>query len=116
MRLRSNFLIQTTLLVLALIGLTVRPCTAQNTFNYVNPPNGDPLQFRAKNFISSNSSGEIFVGFRDAGLGKFDGTNWQVTDTSNSILPSNNVTAIAYPNNDLCIGTTKGLAMGSSGS
>jgi hypothetical protein len=113
---RSNFLIQTTLLVFALIGLTVRPCIAQNTFNYVNPPNGVPFQIQPRNFISCNSSGEVFVGFSNVGLGKFDGTNWELTDTSNSILPSNNVTAIAYPNNDLCVGTTKGLAIWSSGS
>jgi ligand-binding sensor domain-containing protein len=53
----------------------------------------------------------IWIGTLGGGLAKFDGTNWTVYDTSNSMLSDNGVLALAVDGNNIWIGTGGGLGM-----
>ena len=58
----------------------------------------------------------IWLGTFQGGLNRFDGTNWQSWTTSNSMLPSDHVRAIATtPGGIVWIGTTAGLVKMVSG-
>ncbi len=45
--------------------------------------------------IALDSSGNKWIGTRDGGLAKFDGTSWIVYNTSNSGLPKNGIRSLA---------------------
>ena len=78
--------------------------------SYAMPTGYTTTQVRYKNALAIDNSGNKWVGFRDIGLGKFDGTNWTMFNKSNSGLPCDTVTSIAIdPSNTLWIGTYRGL-------
>jgi ligand-binding sensor domain-containing protein len=50
-------------------------------------------------------SNNIWVGTYYSGVAKFDGTNWTVYDTLNSVLPDNECLALAIGGNNIWIGS-----------
>ncbi|HEY4799869.1 MAG TPA: T9SS type A sorting domain-containing protein [Bacteroidia bacterium] len=82
-------------------GLTSYPMPAGYTTSYVN----------FKNAFALDKFGNKWIGFTYIGLGKFNGTTWTIYNHTNSGLPSDYVTSIAFePNNTMWVGTDKGLA------
>lgn len=61
--------------------------------------------------LDFDSNNNVWVGVYDGGIGKFDGSNWVLYNTSNSPLPEDKIWSIAVDQNDVVwIGTeTKGL-------
>ncbi|HET6992846.1 MAG TPA: T9SS type A sorting domain-containing protein, partial [Bacteroidia bacterium] len=52
-------------------------------------------QIAMKTAIAADNSGNTWVGFRyNIGLGKFDGTNWTMYDTTNTPMTTANITAL----------------------
>ena len=63
-----------------------------------------------QNAIAADSSGNIWVGYKFIGIGKFANGSWTVFDSINNGLLSNTVNAIAVDsNNNIWIGTKNGL-------
>lgn len=54
--------------------------------------------------IAIDNVGNIWVGTVFGGLAKFDGTNWATYDYSNGNLPSDNISALLYEDDNLWIG------------
>ncbi len=68
------------------------------------------LQLGARNAFHLDASNNKWIGFYLIGLGRFDGSNWTMFDTTNSTIPSNQVNALASNNTTLWVGTLKGLS------
>src|SRR6185436_17667647 len=84
---------------------------AQNglTAYAVPPPNVQGSRFR--NDLKVDASDNVWVAFKDIGLGKFNGTNWTVYNNSTSLFPDTTAYCIAFDNlNNVWAGTNKGLA------
>ena len=98
----------TLLLLLPLFSFSQNGLTS-----YPMPPGYPFAQVQFKNVLAIDNAGNKWVGFRDIGLGKFDGANWTIYKTANSAIPSDNVTALAVDAaNNIWVGTLKnGLAM-----
>src|SRR5688572_8839247 len=74
------------------------------------PPQGyTNFQLRPKNLLKVDPAGDVWVGFKHIGAGVFNGTGWTVYDRTNSGLPGNNVTALAFDGSISWIGTDSGL-------
>lgn len=72
-------------------------------------PNTIPANFIV--CMQLDKSGNIWFGTFSGGVAKYDGTNWEVYNTSNSPLPSNVIYSIAIDkHNNKWIGTVDGLA------
>ncbi len=83
---------------------------AQAVVDTFNLPSGYvSSNLRIKNALNIDLSNHVWIGFRNIGAGKFDGTNWTVFDTTNG-LPSNNVLSFAFEGTNDWIGTDSGLA------
>ncbi|HKR06228.1 MAG TPA: T9SS type A sorting domain-containing protein [Bacteroidia bacterium] len=68
-------------------------------------------QSRYRNDLKVDAADNVWVAFRDIGLGKFDGANWTVYNNSNSSFPDSTVYAIAFDNmSNVWAGTNHGLA------
>jgi hypothetical protein len=78
-----------------------------DTFNLPSGYANNLLTYR--NTLKVDPLNNVWVGFRNIGAGKFNGTSWTVYNTTNG-LPSNNVLAFAFSGNNTWIGTTNGLA------
>ena len=78
--------------------------------NHLLQPGGFPLYVNAS-CVDFDSYNNKWVGVYDGGIGKFDGINWTIYNTSNSPLPENKIWSIAVDQNNIVwIGTeTKGL-------
>jgi hypothetical protein len=61
---------------------------------YPMPTNYNIIQTQNKNAITTDNAGNTWVGFRDIGLGKFDGANWTMFNTGNTIITTNNISAL----------------------
>ena len=62
--------------------------------------------------VTVDASGNKWIGTAGGGMGKFDGTNWIIYNTSNSQLPSNIIKAITIDSqNRMWIGTTNGVTV-----
>jgi hypothetical protein len=67
-----------------------------------------PSQLRYKSIVRVSPNDHVWVGFRDIGVGEYDGTTWKMyTDTNG--LPSKFVSALAFDGNVKWIGTDNGL-------
>ncbi len=87
---------------------------AQNGLTVYGMPSGYTLnQVRYKNCITTDVNNNVYVGFRDIGLGKFtpSTSTWVMYDTVNSVIPSNKILSLDIDNaGNVWAGTTKGLA------
>ncbi len=64
-----------------------------------------------RNCLKIDAAGNKWVGFRNIGLGKFDGTTWTMFDTLNSNIPANAVNDVAFDaSNTMWVATINGLA------
>ncbi|MEP7168409.1 MAG: T9SS type A sorting domain-containing protein, partial [Bacteroidota bacterium] len=64
-----------------------------------------------RNDIKVDAANNVWVAFRDIGVGKFNGTSWTVYNNSNSSFPDTTAYAIAFDNlNNVWAGTNRGLA------
>lgn len=62
-------------------------------------------------FVVTDDNGDIWIGSYGKGIAKLENDNWIVYNTSNSAIPSNNITAMDFQNGNLWVGTdTNGLA------
>ncbi|HTL82605.1 MAG TPA: T9SS type A sorting domain-containing protein [Bacteroidia bacterium] len=87
------------------------PVFAQNGVTTIPMPTGyTSNQLAAKNAIAVDNASHEFVGFRQIGLGKYDGVSWTMYDTTNSAMPSNDVRAVYCDGGNVWIGTDKGAA------
>ena len=60
--------------------------------------------------LDTDHSGNLWVGFENKGLAKFDGTKWTFLSISNSQLPSNDIYDIKTQADTVWVATYKGLA------
>jgi Secretion system C-terminal sorting domain len=78
---------------------------------YLNPPGlqiGSPPN---GNNLDCDPQGNAWIVFSNAGFGKFDGGNWTIFNTSNSLLRTNMINALSHDHqNYLWIATDTGLA------
>src|SRR5215210_517501 len=72
-----------------------------------NPPDFTGLP-PLKTIIRVAPDDHVWVGFKNKGVGEFDGSNWKIYSDTNG-LPTNNVTAITFNGAAKWIGTEKGL-------
>lgn len=78
---------------------------------YPVPPSPNGAAYRYRNDLKVDAANNIWVAFRDIGLGKFNGTRWTVYNNSNSSFPDSTVYAISFDNmNNVWAGTNHGLA------
>ena len=84
---------------------------AQSGFTFHAFPNTYPLTpLRFMNDFKTDSQNNLWVAYRDLGIGKYDGSAWTFYDTVNSNIPSNLVTSLSFDSlNNLWAGTSKGL-------
>jgi hypothetical protein len=84
---------------------------SQNGLTSYSLPTGytsNQLQYR--NDLKTDAANNVWVAFRNIGLGKFDGANWTVFNNSNSSFPDTTVYAIGFDMlNNLWAGSNKGL-------
>lgn len=66
-----------------------------------------PLHTPRKLIIDNHNM--LWSTFISKGIGKFDGINWVIYNTSNSNIPSNNITSMVIYESDLWLGTYKKL-------
>jgi len=80
----------------------------KNWTNFTSDNSGLPYNFI--NTLNIDNSGRVWVGTSGA-LGVLQNGSWQIYNSSNSILPSNNIITSFYDkeNNILYLGTEKGL-------
>src|SRR6185369_9843341 len=81
------------LIVLCLINSQAKSQLVVDTFDL--PAGYTNAQLRAKTILKVDLSDNIWIGFRDIGAGKFDGTTWTMFDTTNG-LPSNRILSFAF--------------------
>lgn len=75
---------------------------SQNGFtSYPMPTGYTQVQTKFKNAITVDNAGNIWVGFRDIGLGKFDGANWTMFDTANTPMISQKISALGMQNGNI---------------
>lgn len=73
------------------------------------PPGFTNLPAIFKNTMKVAPNNEVWIGFRDIGLGKYDGTNWVMYDSLSQGLPSNNISSIDFTGTgSLWAGTANG--------
>lgn len=58
--------------------------------------------------VTQDPNGNYWIGTWDAGLIKFDGSNWSIYNKNNSPLPHNSVYSVAFHNGNIIIGTMGG--------
>jgi hypothetical protein len=73
------------------------------------PPGYTTVQLMYKNDLKVDPFNNVWIGWKNIGAGKFDGTNWTMYNTTNG-LPSNKVLAFAFSGNDVWFGTDSGVA------
>jgi hypothetical protein len=78
-----------------------------DTTSYPSGYTTGQLSFR--NALEVDSLNNLWIGFKNIGAGKFDGTNWTMYNYTNG-LPSNKVLAFAFSGNDIWFGTDSGVA------
>lgn len=99
------------LLLPILAILSLHATHAQNIpILHPNPP-GLPLGSQGRaNHIAVDPLNNKWISFTYFGLGKYDGANWTVYNTSNSLLPSDSVTSSAFDASGTgWVGTKMGL-------
>jgi type IX secretion system substrate protein/two component regulator with propeller domain len=76
-----------------------------------DPPPGYSLyQTRTSRHLVIDSQENIWVSFAFVGIGKYDGTNWTMYNTTNSGIPSDTITAVEVDDNgNVWVGTHHGL-------
>lgn len=66
---------------------------------YPMPTGYTPQQVNSKTALIIDNAGNVWVGFKNnVGIGKFDGTNWTMYDTTNTPMTTANVTALGTQN------------------
>jgi hypothetical protein len=95
--------------------LTVASLYSQNGITAYPMPTGyTNLQVSPKTALAADNSGNAWIGFKNnVGIGKFDGTNWTMYDTTNTPMTTANITALAVHNGNFVwagasLTTTKG--------
>jgi hypothetical protein len=98
--------------MLSLLLLNIGSATAQMPVTaHPHPPGYTFQQTRYKNDLCIDTASRVWVGFRDIGVGMYDGSAWTVYDSLINGIPSNNVLAVDNDgNNQVWIGTTLGAA------
>jgi len=101
------------LLILAAVNILLfNTLFAQNGLYTFDMPAGYTYaQLNHRNAIYAYSNGDVWVGFKHIGLGKFDGNNWQMLSTGNSCLPSNEILSLGKYGSAIAVGTSNGLVL-----
>jgi hypothetical protein len=85
---------------------------AQNgLYTYDLPTGYTPIQLNFRNAIYTDTNGDVWAGFKQIGLGRFDGNSWQMFNTGNSCLPSNEVLSLGKYGSAIVVGTSNGLVL-----
>lgn len=88
--------------ILFLTLITASQLTAQSFQKVVYNSSNSGLPHNHIRSISIDSNDVLWIGTQQGGLARFDGTNWNVTNTDNSTLPGNNVNLVqALPNGEV---------------
>jgi Secretion system C-terminal sorting domain/Two component regulator propeller len=99
--------------VISLLLLLFCLCTfetfCQYRTDYALPTGYTGAELRDRNILKVHPNGNVWIGFRNIGVGVFNGTTWSVYDRTNSGLPGNNVLSIAFNGSVSWIGTDSGL-------
>src|ERR1035437_298947 len=100
------------LLTLVSVAVLFNTLHSQNGLtNYAMPTGYTSSQLRYRNTLAIDNTNNKWIAFKSIGVGKFDGTNWTMFDTTNSGLPSMYTTALAVDaGNAIWIDTDRGLA------
>ena len=77
-------------------GLNFKPKNSNKFQRFLHDPkDSSSISSETINAILHAKNGDIWIGTYYNGVGKFDGTNWTIYDTSNSEMPDNEVLALA---------------------
>jgi hypothetical protein len=84
---------------------------SQNGLTAYAVPSGNGATYRYRNDLKVDAADNVWVAFKDIGMGKFNGSAWTVYNNTNSSFPDSTAYAIAFDNmNNVWAGTNKGLA------
>lgn len=100
-------------IILIILTTSFGKSFAQNGLQLISDSTyGDVLSLR-KMDVETDQSGNLWIGYYDAGMGKYTNEELQIFNITNSQLPSNRVNDIFsdYTDNSISISTENGLAI-----
>src|SRR6187401_221717 len=104
---KSYFIVVASAIVTQLIPLI---STAQLPFTQHPDPPGVTAGNARMNDLVIDASNNKWIAFGNYGVGVYDGTNWTMYNTTNSGMPSDSTTSIAFDlTGNTWIGTNAGL-------